>query len=526
LKTAAENDCRPENGRTLLVRLAPAAWVLAVISAIVLLLHTAANQDHTALRFAAVVFAGCGALWIFPFSGRRDRRGLISLFLLAFAVRLAAAVLFDSLAVSVGDPYAGSPDAWSYDLWARRLVSAWSELRGLTLHSHAAAGRWDVGFHYLLAAFYGVFGESILGGRVLVVFFGAAAVVFLYLAARRVAGDFVATLSGLIYAFWISSVAWSGYSVLRDTLVWTLMLLAVWLALKVSDGSGAAAFGLFLALVLLRTVRPYVAILVVAGLGVAGALAAIRRSRGAIAPALKISAAVLAAEVVFFATGFPNVLQMVPIYKPRQVLLKPLKHVPLSRIDGYPVPLPALDGEMNNGAGQPRHLLGPSLPANALRFFLSPPGWAPVRGNISTSGNWQLPGMWLWYAILPVAAFGFFLSLSGSVSLRSIAITAAIFSLMLMLVGRGDSVRQREMVVPIVLLWFAVGVRPALRRPRVLLTVYLFYAAIFGAGILYHRRTLRERGMVRLDPPESCQPRDRAVVFCGPGARTEGGAAV
>ncbi len=503
MKTAQEVNSPPEKGTLCLLRLAPVAWGLAAVSSAVLLAYAVPRGEHVSLKFAAAVFAGCLVLWIFPFSRRRERRARVSLFLLAFAVRLVSAVYFDFLGATAGDPYAGSPDAWGYDLWARKLVSAWSELRNLNLHAYNQAGRWDVGFHYILAAFYAVLGESFLGGRVLVAFFGAAAVVFLYLVARRVADNSVSAIVGLLYAFWISSVAWSGYSVLRDSLVWALTLFAVWMALRVADGSALAGLGLFLGLVLLRSVRPYAAVFVVAGLAVAGLLALLRRSRGARRPALILAAAVLACEGVFFAAEFPSVFQMIAVYRPRQVLMKPLKEVPLSEIRGYPAaaPQPAGNDEPPRPAGPPPSLFGPSLPANTLRFFLSPPAWAPVRGDIQHSDNWQLPGMWLWYAILPVAALGFFLSARGSLSLQSVTIAAAIFCLMLIFVGRGASTRQREMVVPVFLLWFGVGLRPALRRPRLLLVVYLFYAAILGAGIIYHRGTLRARGMVRLEMP-------------------------
>jgi hypothetical protein len=543
--TAAETDS-PRDGSSVLLRLAPVAWLLAAVAAATLLLYAVPRQEEAPLKAAAVLFAVCGGLWVFPSTGKAGRRALLSLFLLAFAVRLLAAVLFDSLASRAQDPFAGSPDAWGYDLWARRLVSAWSHLRTLTVSSYDAAGRWDVGFHYVLAVSYSFFGESVLGARLLVACFGAAAVVFFYLIVRRLAGASVGVFAGLLYAFWISSVAWSGFTVLRDSLVWALTFAAVWLALRVADGSGWAGLALFLCLLLLRTVRPYAEALVVAGIAAAGLFAALRRPRAVLRPALIAAGAVLAVEAVLFAAGFPTMLQMVHVYQPRQVLLKPLKEVPLSEISGYPAaptptavaaaasvrvqpfpaasvpvrppvarvasaparvpapaaaaPAPVLDGEARP-VGPPPRLFGPSLPANALRFFLSPPGWAPVRGDVAHSDNWQLPGMWLWYAILPVAALGFFLSLRGSPALQSLTITTLAFALVLVLVGRGDSARQREMVVPVFLLWFVIGVGPALRRPRRLLAIYLLYFAILAAGIVYHRGTMRERGMVRLESP-------------------------
>ena len=496
----------PRTGPDLFRRLGPAAWILAGASAGALLLYAVPVGEDTPLKVAAVVFGVCGVLWVFPFSGTEARRGVVTLFLLAFSVRLGAAVLFDWLAMSAGDPYAGSPDAWSYDTWARRIVAAWAELRNVTLHFYTAAGRWDVGFHYILAVFYALFGVSIFGCRVLVAFFGAMAVVFFYLALRRLAGDSIARFTALLYAFWVSSIAWSGYSVLRDSLVWALVFACVWLVLLVIDRSPAAGIGLFLTLVLLRSVRPYAEVFVVAGVAIGGILAVLRRSRDLLRPALVLAGIALGVEAVFFAAGFPSVVQLAPVYQPGQVFFKPLKEVPLSEIRGYPSaaalpapPTPLLEGE-TRPPGPPPRLFGPSLPANTLRFFLSPPGWAPLPGDIRVSNSWQTPGMWLWYAILPLAAVGFLVAVRGSPALQSLTVTAAAFGLMLIVVGRGDSSRQREMIVPIFLLWFALGAGAALHRPRRLLLVYALYAAIFGAGILYHRGTLRARGMVRGGP--------------------------
>lgn len=478
-----------------LSRLAPFAWIIALGATVLLFAHAVPQGEDSPLKFVTAVLVVCAALWFFPISGKQPRRTLLTLFLLGFGVRLGSAVLFDRLGAAAGDPYAGSPDAWAYDQWARRLIDAWSELRDLNLHAYDAAGRWDVGFHYVLAVFYAVFGESVLAGRALVAFFGAVAVVLLFLVARRVAGERVALLAGLAYAFWVSSIAWSGYSVLRDSLVWVLTLLAIWLALRVASGSALAALGFFLALVSLRSVRPYAATSVVIGLGVAGVLALIRRSRAAIRPAVLLASAALATEVVFFVVGFPSIAGMVVAYRPKRVLLKTLPRRPASRFElRYPGAV-TRDEEREDEIGAPKRLFGPSLPANTLRFFLSPPAWAPVRGDIRRSDNWQLPGMWLWYLILPVSAVGFVVAIRGEPALKGLVITAALFIGILILVGRGDLARQREMAVPIVLLCFAIGLAPALRRPRLLVAVYVLYAAVLGAGILYHRGTLRARGV-------------------------------
>jgi hypothetical protein len=463
------------------------------------------------------VCAGAGALWFFPRATAPERRPLLALFLLAFGLRIAAAVFFDAHANAGGDPFAGSPDAWTYDFWARRLVTAWSEWRFPDLHSYALAARWDVGFHYLLGAVYGIFGESILCGRVLGASFGALSVALLFAIARRVGGESVAVVAGLLYAFWIPSVVWATYSILRDSLVWALLLLSAWLVLRIVDGSRLAPFVLLFALVSLRTVRPYAAIFVVLGFAIAGLLALAGHFRTAVRPALVLAGVVVATETVFLSVGFPNAAQTVLVYRPQQVLLKSLK-------EATPEEVIAQREALMRGAEtgttapprvrQPQHpaalpLFGPSLLANTTRFFFSPPGWAPVLFGSGDTDNWHLPGMWLWYAILPGAALGVFLSLRGGRALRSLVLAACLVSIVMIVMGGGGAARHREMVVPVALLCFAIGIRaPAAHRRRLLLA-YVVYTVMLTAGIVVHRRTLKARGMAGLENPSTgaCQER-------------------
>lgn len=474
-------------GPPLLTRLAPAAWGVALAAAVALVAYAVPRGDAPPLRFAAVVFAIIGVLWFLPRAAAPARRPFLTLFLLAAGFRLAAAVFFDALGNAAGDVFSGSPDARAYDLWARRLVSAWSELRGLELHAWDVAGRWDVGFHYVLGVFYAVFGESALAGRVLGGFSGAAAAGLLFLVARRVADEAVAVIAGLLYAFWLSSVVWSSYSVLRDSLVWALILGAVWLVLRVVDGSSLAAVGLFFVLVSLRWIRPYAAVFVFMGLALSGLLALRARSRAARRPALLLAASVLACEASFFFTGYPTVAEIMGVYLPGRIILK--ERAPLER--------------------ERPPLLGPSLPANAARFFLSPLGWAPVAHGSGNIDNWHLPGMWPWYAVLPAAALGAFLSLRAGRARAIVVITAGFVSAALILNGRGDSGRHREMVVPVVLICFAIGIRAPVRYRRRLLLAYAIYAAALAAGIVAHRQTLKARGLARLEMPLRSGPQER-----------------
>lgn len=490
----------------LLARLAPLAWSLALAAAAGLVAYAAPRGDGAPLHFAAFVFAAAGAFWFFPRAGAPTRRPFLTLFLFAFSVRLAAAVFFDALGNAGGDPFAGSPDARSYDFWARGLVSAWSELRDLNLHAWNMAGRWDVGFHYVLGAFYAVFGESALAGRALGAFSGAVAAGLLFLVARRVADEPTAVIAGLLYSFWPSSIVWSSYSILRDSLVWALMLGAVWLALRVVDGSSSAAVGLFLALVSLRWIRPYAAYFIFLGLVLSGLFALRDRFRASRRPVLLLAAAVLACEASFFVTGYPTAAGVMSAYLPERMILKTLETVPQEEV-GLPSARP--------GAPRPRvasmhQLFGPSLPANTARFFFGPLGWAPVPFGFGNIDNWHLPGMWPWYAVLPAAALGAFLSFRAGRARSVLVITTGLVSALLILLGRGDSGRHREMIVPVVLLCFAAGIRAPARHRRRLLLAYALYAAALAAGIVVHRRTLKARGLARLEIPLRSGATERA----------------
>jgi hypothetical protein len=502
-----------------LAGLAPAAWAVAFAAAVALFIYAGFRGDASPVRLATAVFAVVGALWFFPRASALTRRPLLTLFLLALGVRIGAAVFFDAHANAGGDPFAGSPDAWTYDFWARRLVTAWSEGRALELHAFTAAARWDVGFHYLLAVLYATFGTSVLAGRVLCAVFGASAVVFFFLSARRIAGERAAVVAGLLYAFWASSVVWATYSVLRDCVVWALLLLSVWLVLRVVDGARLAALGLLLTIVCLRTIRPYAAYFVVLGLVIVGFFALVERSRSALRPALVLAGVVLASEAVFVPVGFPNAFQMVLVYKPERVLLKSLSEATPEEVLAQREALMAGAGAgsaISPQAGRPAAvpapapLFGRSLPANTIRFFLSPPGWAPVSYGLGNTDNWHLPGMWLWYAVLPAAALGAFLSLRGRRALKGLVLTACLVSVSMIVMGRGDAARHREMIVPVVLLCFATGVLTPARTRRRLLLAYAVYAAVLAAGIAVHRRTLKARGLARLEVPVRNGPEERA----------------
>jgi hypothetical protein len=200
-------------------------------------------------------------------------------------------------------------------------------------------------------------------------------------------------------------------------------------------------------------------------------------------------------------------------YAPKRVLLANVDRSPATSKQAlhYRPPRPplALDLPLGLAAPEeppdqfrpPKRLFGPSLPANAARFLINPPAWAPVEGDIRHSDNWQLPGMWVWYLALPLAAFGFARGLAARGAARVVFLATLVFVLFLVLAGRGDFARQREMVVPVFLLAAAIGARFAAEKPRIATWTYAIYFVCFAGGIAYHRHTLRERGLAGLPSP-------------------------
>jgi hypothetical protein len=489
-----------------LSRFTAAGWVVFFAGSF-LLCGAAVQWGETApLVFLLCVLAAAALVSAVPGPTLGRRRAVVGLFLLALGVRLVAAFVFDRIGEGVGDPFSGSSDAWAYDQWARRLTDAWSQGEWLSLERWDQAGRWDVGFHYVLAGVYSVFGQSVLLGRALVAVFGALAVVFFLEIAMRLTARRIAEVIAIVYAFWPTSVAWNGYSLLRDAFVWAVLLLTVWLGLVVAGGRLTATPLFATALIALRLARPYAFGAVVIGLLVAGAVAVWRRRKTAIVPALAVAAALIATEAFFLFIGFPNIAGMAVGYAPRRVMFQNVDKSPASPKQAlhYRPPGPPQRLEPPEEPDQfrpPKRLFGPSLPANAARFLINPPAWAPVEGDIRYSDNWQLPGMWVWYLALPLAGFGFWRGLASKGPVRIVFAATLLFVLFLVLAGRGDFARQREMVVPIFLLAAAIGATVAAERPRLLAWTYAIYFVCFAGGIAYHRHTLRERGLAGLCPP-------------------------
>ena len=214
-----------------------------------------------------------------------------------------------------------------------------------------------------------------------------------------------------------------------------------------------------------------------------------------------------AAEVVLAVTGFPSVA--------RAAISAVRKDAALHRWSDFEVPSePAVTGRVESEFGPrpragasasplwkqpaatrppkdavkrpPGHFLKVSLAGNTARFVFGPLAWMPTGAEDRSSLDWLLPGMWLWYAALPLAAAGFILGIARHPAFRPIALVTLALGVALAVAGEGTFFRQREMLVPVVLLAGAIGLESGLRHPRLLALMAVAWVLVLGTGIAFH----------------------------------------
>jgi len=468
-------------------------------------------RDFSFLSLVAVIIAISIVIWAAGERGPRSRF-LLAIFFGAFGLRLLSTILFHNAGRITSGAFSESPDAWNYDRWANWSVDLWLHGDFPSLSAYYLTGSWDVGFYYILAGTYLMFGASALVGRVLVVLFGALAALVFCVLARDLAGERAGTWAGILYAFWPISILWTGYSILRDSLVWFLMLLSILLVLRVIVGARLAAVSLLATLVVLRFVRPYAAFLIVLGLSIAAVWWLFHFDQRFVRAALILFAVVIAVEAVVVSVGNPVMPQMAKTYgvTAKQYVMKSLPWYPpppemaaAPQSEARPMigpqrnPVGMSSRMVKSDAVTPTptaaHLTSPGLITNGIRFFLGPFAWA---ADVPNAGNWQLPAMWFWYVIFPAAIAGLFLGLRERRALRVVLLTSLLFTAALVVAGRGDSFRHREMIMPIFILGFALSVDFLRRHWRAFLLLYSVYLIALAGLIVYHRHTLSQRGMI------------------------------
>ena len=418
-----------------------------------------------------------------------------------FALALAARVLWlvgATLAAHGAAAFLG-PDSSTY--WDGAIDLA-SQHFSLGVPPPAYYGTYDVGQYYLFASVVSLFGAHLVCLQLLNAGLSALAAPLAY-SIGRLTVPRGARIIGVCVAVSPSLTALSAMDLLKDPSVIfaTLVALAAMLRLlRARDarrliGPALTAMAAFL---YLRTTRFYAfAYIEYATLGaialaffLCGNVGARRRAGLTV-----LAVTFLAAEIVPAPAGWP-----------------PTPELFAAQV-GYVLDTPAMRVYSSGLMHRFRHRAptevaeGPqdlaTMAANLVRRVLGPFPWIPPRAwklQALQAGDYFLyPGMLLWYAILPFVAIGF--ALAGratfrrsdrlSMGLAVLWLFSAAYSLQYLLIN--VSYRQREAIVPLLLVFAWWGVVYAWQRPR----LTRWYGAYWAALIVLAVAHLSARALIR-----------------------------
>jgi tetratricopeptide (TPR) repeat protein len=186
---------------------------------------------------ACIVIAGA----LITMACARDDRFLLGAALLAFGIRVVAALAFhwlavldvpalDSLRTAVAGGYRFwilAPDASWHHVSALQAVQAWRD--GTELPTGTGPD-----YFIMIALIYVAFGPHPLNAVLWNALFGAIAVVAGYRIATRVAGASAARPSAILIALWPSGVLWST-QLLKDPLCLALVLVLAYLIMRAAE---------------------------------------------------------------------------------------------------------------------------------------------------------------------------------------------------------------------------------------------------------------------------------------------------
>jgi hypothetical protein len=232
------------------------------LAAIVLTLAVALASGQRAAVPVALVGLALGWLLVFLVYRGPERRLLATLFLAAFAVRVAAAVaihpyLISRLVTPSRDvTYVGFmfEDDRVYDNVAWALARTWlGQIEGVA----RADGYLINNYTYLTGALYALLGHELVAAKFVNCFFGAVLPLLAFSLGKELGGAWVGRFSALLTAFFPSLVLWSVLN-LKDILVVVLITAVMLGALRFARApSIGLAVGTLLPFALLENLRLY-----------------------------------------------------------------------------------------------------------------------------------------------------------------------------------------------------------------------------------------------------------------------------
>jgi hypothetical protein len=454
--------------------------VLPIVLASAVAQHLDAIPSSYWLLLALIATAGLGVAAAEP---QRARSISLNVFAIALAVRVLWLIAATLAAGKGAAPWLG-PDSSTYWAGALDLVSQHFSL-GVPPPSYY--GTYDVGQYYLFASVVAVFGTHLVCLQLLNAGLTALAAPLAF-GIARVTVPRGARVIGLFVALSPSLTALSSTDLLKDPSVIFATLVALLATLRlIRERSVRRLLGPAVAAVAaslyLRTTRFYafayiefatVAAVVLAIL-LCGRMGA--RRRAAVA-ALVITFG--AAEILPVAAGWPTT----PALFAAQI--------------GYVLGTPVMRFSPESVARRFRHGASPAVhreaqtpaavAANLVRAVLGPFPWILPNHwtmRVLQAGDYFLyPGMVLWYAILPFVTLGF--ALAGRATFRRsdrlplgltvLWLFTAGYSLQYLLLN--VSYRQREAIVPLLLIFAWWGLAYAWHRPRLTRWYGAYWAAL------------------------------------------------
>lgn len=341
---------------------------------------------------------------------------------------------------SVG-PYVFAPDAYTYEGFGQQLANYW-------LFGSAPPSRLQdtiqVGYYYLNAALYVVFGNAVVAPAVLNALMGVLVAIPVFHTVRAILprGEYAARVAAVLAVFFPSLVLWSVLNIREAPAVLTVAATVYFFVRAAREFRPRYVAGVVVSLALLALLREYLVVLVALG-GIAGAVMSLSRRPARAFAAGGIMLAVLI--VSFRALGLGGTLVVEPDLERVTDLREAMTARAGSAIET------SIDTRSPGGAIR-------FLPIGFTRFMFGPYPW--VIGGGSLLQALTLPEVLIWYILIPSFLRG--LSLSFKNDPRSYTVLAAVFlsvSVAYSLVegNLGTAYRHRAQVMPIAFVFVAVG---------------------------------------------------------------------
>lgn len=164
----------------------------------------------------------------------RERQLLLRLLFYGLLVRVVVALVLEFTGFSVRL----APDEQTYGAAGWRTALYWMD--EVSLPDWRMSTRQPLGYFYLNAAFYYVFGHTDIPLKLVNALLGALTGRYIYLIARTLFGAEVARRSATLAAFFPSLVLWSSVNI-RDVWVIFLILFVSWHSLRIVKGRSVVA---------------------------------------------------------------------------------------------------------------------------------------------------------------------------------------------------------------------------------------------------------------------------------------------